>query len=144
MSRVVSRLALALLLGASSSVQVACDPEPIDADVDSATEADAGEHHDAGAVVDVVCTVKPPTECPDPAPRFADVAPIFKERCNSCHNSEWTGPWPLDTYSHVADWADVVRAHLIDCSMPPPEAGMPLPDEESLKILSWIRCGTPR
>ena len=34
------------------------------------------------------------------------------------------GPWPLLQYSHVADWYDVVRAMLLDCSMPPPDAGV--------------------
>jgi uncharacterized membrane protein len=95
-------------------------------------------------VFDVPCTVTPPSECPDPPPRFADVAPIFKARCATCHISDWTGPWPLDTYEHIADWADVVRSHLVECSMPPPEAGTPLPNAESETILTWIRCKTPR
>jgi uncharacterized membrane protein len=99
---------------------------------------------EGGTIELVPCTVTPPTSCPDPAPRFADVSPIFKKRCASCHVSEWSGPWPLDTYSHIADWADTIRGHLVDCSMPPPDAGTPLPDEESEVILTWIRCNTPR
>jgi uncharacterized membrane protein len=99
---------------------------------------------DGGAVEVVPCTVEAPTSCPDPAPRFGDVSPIFKKRCASCHVSEWNGPWPLDTYSHIADWADTIRGHLIECSMPPPEAGVPIPNDESELVLTWIRCNTPR
>ena len=125
------RLLCSALLGA---LLFACESDPGGGNVDPS---------DAGAAP-FECTVEPPTSCPDPAPRFADVAPIFKQRCAGCHASNWSGPWPLDTYSHIADWGDVVRAHLLDCSMPPPEAGVPLPNEESVEILTWIRCGTPQ
>jgi len=27
------------------------------------------------------CDVPIPTSCPDPAPRYADVAPVFENRC---------------------------------------------------------------
>jgi hypothetical protein len=40
-------------------------------------------------------------------------------------------------------WADVVRADLIDCSMPPGEGGVAMADEERLAVLVWIRCGFP-
>ena len=37
----------------------------------------------------------------------------------------------------------VVRAMLLDCSMPPPDAGVTMPDEERVAILTWLLCGYP-
>lgn len=138
MSRTLSRLALLIAVNAL----VGCEADPgapteSDASIEPSDELDAGPGT-------FECTVEPPTECPDPPPRYADVSPIFKKRCASCHVSEWTGPWPLDTYSHIADWADTIRDMLVHCTMPPPEAGTPLPNEESEQILTWIKCNTPK
>ena len=67
------------------------------------------------------CTVTAPTECPDPAPRYADVAPIIGKYCASpCHYGAPAGPWPLTDYDHVADWQDIVRDQVLTCAMPPP------------------------
>jgi hypothetical protein len=92
----------------------------------------------------VVCEVTAPTTCPDPAPRFQDVQAIFQARCQPCHNGTPNGPWPLITYEHVADWQDTVRSYVLDCSMPPPDAGFYMATEERLQILAWVRCGAPR
>jgi hypothetical protein len=101
---------------------------------------------DGGAATDasaIVCTVSAPTACPDPPPHYRDVQPIFQSRCVDCHNGMIGGPWPLLQYSHVADWQDVVRAHLLACTMPPPDSGVPMTDEERRAILTWILCGYP-
>jgi hypothetical protein len=90
----------------------------------------------------LVCSVDAPTSCPDPAPRYADVAPIIDQRCvQPCHSGLPEGPWPLTDYQHVADWADVVRTDLILCVMPPADGGTSISDEERGAILTWIRCG---
>src|SRR4051794_20346594 len=89
------------------------------------------------------CTAVAPTACPEPAPTYAQVAEIIERRCSGCHSPRWTGPWPLDTYQHVADWQDSIRSMLLDCVMPPADAGGPLPDEESAVMLGFIRCGLP-
>jgi len=92
-----------------------------------------------------LCSVSAPTSCPSPAPRFADVRPIIQQTCaGPCHSgTDPAGPWPLTDYEHVADWADVVRADLLDCSMPPADAGVTLSAENRLFILNWLRCGYP-
>jgi len=106
----------------------------------TADEPDGGTTEDAGALL---CTIQPPTVCPDPMPHWPDVQPIFQQRCDQCHNGLPGGPWPLVQYQHVADWYDVVRAMLLDCSMPPPDAGVPMTDEERTAILTWLLCGFP-
>ena len=93
--------------------------------------------------VQTVCAPTAPTECPDPSPRYPDVAPIFERRCASCHNGAKDAPWPLDNYDHVADWATVVRDELLYCLMPPPDSGVEMTPDERQAILVWVRCGSP-
>ncbi len=110
------------------------------APIDDAATVDSESGSDAAAVA---CNAVPVTECPAPAPRYADVAPIIAERCVACHDGKMKpGPWPLIDYNHVADWADVVRADLLTCAMPPPDAP-PMPDGERQLLLTWLRCGAP-
>ena len=101
-----------------------------------------GSASDAGNSVDpLTCSVSAPTRCPSPAPRYPDIAPIIMERCVPCHAGVPNGPWPLTEYQHVADWQDTIRSNLLDCTMPPPEASIPMTNGERLAILDWIRCG---
>lgn len=89
------------------------------------------------------CSATAPTACPDPAPRYADVAPVLQAKCVTCHSGVAGGPWPLTNYEHVADWQNEIRAELLDCSMPPADAGAPITKEESTLLLNWVRCGAP-
>ncbi|MFL5305871.1 MAG: hypothetical protein ACJ8F1_11690 [Polyangia bacterium] len=92
----------------------------------------------------LVCSVAAPTSCPEPAPRYADVAGILNQRCAMpCHSGVPSGPWPLTDYEHVADWADAVRADLLDCSMPPADGGVSITTDDRTAVLTWIRCGSP-
>ncbi len=114
-------------------------------DVDDAGFIDAG-FPDAGFPPEG-CNAEPVASCPDPAPRFLDVKPIFENRCQVCHSTEG-GEWPLDTYQHIADWQNEIRDLVFDCTMPPssPKAGQPLvemPTTERTQILAWLRCGLP-
>jgi hypothetical protein len=129
------RAACPLLLVALSVAGAACQQRPY-----QTVPPDGGTTQDAG---ELVCTIQAPTVCPDPTPHWPDVQPIFARRCVMCHNGMIGGPWPLMQYSHVADWFDVVRAMLLDCSMPPPDAGVYMPDEERTTILTWLLCGYP-
>ena len=91
----------------------------------------------------MVCSVQAPTACAEPAPAYADVAPIFEQNCVVCHSGQ-AGNWPLSTYSHVASWADEIRGVLLQCAMPPPDSGLRIEDAERDLLLAWIRCGLPR
>jgi uncharacterized membrane protein len=128
---------------AGAVVLMACGASP-----PTATEADAGTllpDSGTGNETPTVCSSVPaPTTCPDPAPRYADVAPVFERRCVICHAGAPGGPWSLADYGHVADWQDTIRSSLRDCSMPPADAGVPMTLEERTAILTWIRCGLPR
>jgi hypothetical protein len=101
-------------------------------------QTDGGVTTDGGAIV---CTVEAPTVCPDPPPHYPDIQPIIQRACVPCHQGLPGGNWPLLQYSHVADWQDIIRAQMLACTMPPPDAGVPISDEEREAILTWIRCG---
>ena len=119
-----------------TSMDAAVDPA-LDA---GSTLADAAV--DAAIFADS-CQVSAPTACPSPMPTYATVAPVFKERCVVCHAGNWNGPWPLDSYRHVADWKEDIRSNLLLCTMPPPNSGVQMTRDERLLILTWIRCNIP-
>jgi len=105
----------------------------------AASCSDAGKGRDS---MPRECHAERVTECPEPAPVFADVAPIFRNVCASCHALPG-GPWPLEDHTDIADWQDVIRDDLLTCAMPPPDAGVSLRDQDRQLILTWIRCGSP-
>jgi uncharacterized membrane protein len=114
----------------------------------SLTACGSGEVKDEHAApnnehtTEAVCAPTAPTECPEPAPHFADVAPIFEQRCASCHTGIKDAPWPLDNYEHVVDWASVIRDELLQCLMPPAGSGVEMTPEERQAVLVWVRCGS--
>ena len=97
------------------------------------------------------CDVTLPTACQDDAPTYADVQPIFEERCTVCHtddteNSQCPMPgqcWSLEDYSHIFDWAPQIRTELAECKMPLPGSGVTMTNTEREEILAWLRCGAP-
>ncbi len=89
------------------------------------------------------CAVPPPTECLHPPPTYAKIRPVLDRSCNTCHNSSSpNGEWPLDDYAHVVAWSDSLRDEVLNCLMPPVEAE-PLPPDDRLLLMQWIRCGLP-
>ena len=54
------------------------------------------------------------------APTFTrDVAPIFQEKCQSCHRPDSIAPMPLLTYQEARPWAKGIRERVISRAMPP-------------------------
>jgi hypothetical protein len=114
--------------------------QPVDA---GGTAADAGGVAADGGGSAVKCTVEPPTSCPaDPPDYTNDIEPIIRERCTLCHDGKGE-EWSLTTYEHVADWYDLIPPEVAHCRMPPPDAGVPITDEERVEILTWFVCGFP-
>jgi hypothetical protein len=107
--------------------------------------SDAGPTLDAAPSPPKDCKATAPTACTKPAPRYADVEPIFAQRCTICHDvSNPDGHWPLTSYQHVADWNIEIRDQVLKCTMPPPVAAVPITLEERERILLWLRCGFPK
>jgi len=85
--------------------------------------------------------VTAPSECPSPAVTYADVAPIFDSACATCHTGKGQDPWSLSDYNSVADWQELVRAEVLNCTMPPKDSGVHVSNEDRRKLLAWVRCG---
>ena len=138
-----------MVLAAVACVTQACgsgSSAPLSTHADASAAGDAGKTSSGSAAADaaVACSVVAPTSCPTPAPAYADVSPIFAARCASCHSGAAGGPWPLDSYSTISDWRNEIRASLVDCSMPPADAGSALTDAERDTLVGWMNCGAPR
>ena len=93
------------------------------------------------------CTAIDASSCSTPIPSFAtDITPMLDRACNSTCHAPGMGPWPLNTYSDVSDWASIIQADIATCSMPPADAGAgngSLSDAERATLLDWIACGAP-
>lgn len=137
------------LLGFTTTALMSCTAAPDDPQQDAAApdaaQTDGGTAaSDAGtAPMPPVCDVVAPTACPDPMPRYADVEPIFQQRCLSCHDGKGK-EWPLVDYAHIASWFREIQAAMLQCKMPPLDSGVTMPVEEREAILAWIRCDLPR
>jgi len=132
--------------GQADAVDASDDQTAVDAGTGAEDkDRDAGSGADA-TVVAFVCDVQNVTSCPTPPVKYGDVKPIFDRHCNTCHSSQWTGPWPLTEYEDVSDWQDDIRTDVLNCSMPMADGGVPvtITNEERQKILSFIVCGLPQ
>jgi hypothetical protein len=127
-------MCLASACGSDSPPAGPAPPAPNDAGVDS-----------GGPAKPIECDVVPPSSCPEPAPTWnATVGAIVATRCalGGCHDGRGE-QWPLVDYAHVADWSGEIRSMVADCTMPPPDAGVPITTEERQAVLAWVRCGHP-
>lgn len=83
-----------------------------------------------------------------------DVAPIFQEKCQECHQDGSIAPFSLITYQDARKYASRIRDRVSRRIMPPwhlnPTLGIQhfknyrgLSDQEINTIVSWIDQGTP-
>jgi peroxiredoxin len=81
------------------------------------------------------------------------IAPIFQERCVSCHRPGEIGPFALRDYDEVVGWAEMIREVVSDERMPPwhasPDHGKfandwRLSDREKQLINHWVEAGAPQ
>ncbi len=83
-----------------------------------------------------------------------DIAPIFQEKCQSCHRPDSIAPMSLLTYEESRPWARSIKARVTAGEMPPwyldKTIGIQqflndisLSDEEVVAITRWVDSGAP-
>lgn len=89
----------------------------------------------------------------DRVPTFTkDVAPIFQEKCESCHRPDSIAPMSLISFQDVRPWAKAIRERVITRNMPPwhldKTVGIQhfandrsLTDEQIQTIVRWVDGG---
>jgi hypothetical protein len=90
------------------------------------------------------------------SPTFTkDIAPIFQEKCESCHRPASMAPMSLITYEDVRPWAKAIASRVETRQMPPwhidKTIGIQkfkndrsLSDEQLAVILRWVAAGAPK
>src|SRR5262245_59566013 len=71
-------------------------------------------------VVAILYLTAPAVSQQPAAPTFTkDVAPIFQEKCQSCHRPGYIAPMSLVTYEEARPWAKAIKERVIARQMPP-------------------------
>jgi hypothetical protein len=82
----------------------------------------------------------------------ADVYPIFRARCGSCHAAGGVAPMSLLKYQDAVPWAESIREELLDEKMPPwyvepggagVKGALAISPKEIDTIVTWATGGTP-
>jgi hypothetical protein len=84
-----------------------------------------------------------------------DIAPIFQNKCESCHRADGMAPMSLATYEDARPWAKSIAARVGARQMPPwhidKTVGIQkfkndrsLNDEQVDTILAWVTAGAPK
>ena len=99
-----------------------------------------------------------PSLAADPATRQVtfsrDVAPIFQEKCQQCHQPNSIAPMSLITFENARPWARSIKQRVMTRQMPPwhidPSVGvhefkndMSLSDTQIDTIVRWVDAGAP-
>jgi mono/diheme cytochrome c family protein len=89
-------------------------------------------------------------------PTFAkDIAPIFQEKCQTCHRSGAMAPMSLVTYDEVRPWAKAIKQRVVTRQMPPWHLDktlgvqkfandFSLSDQQISAISRWVDAGAPQ
>jgi len=81
------------------------------------------------------------------------IAPVLKQNCVECHRKDGIGPWSMNSYRRVANYAEMIEEVLLTRRMPPwdpnPDYGefqVPhqLDREQTQTLLAWVKAGAPR
>jgi hypothetical protein len=84
-----------------------------------------------------------------------DVAPIFQNKCESCHRPDSIAPMSLTNYEEARPWARSIRERVASRNMPPwhvdKNVGIQhykndrsLSDKEIDTIVRWVAAGAPK
>lgn len=85
---------------------------------------------------------------------WQDVAPVFYERCVTCHRDGGVGPFPMSTYEEAAPWGAAISAAMEGRTMPPWLVTADgscgdfrdsrwVPDDEIALVAAWVADGSP-
>lgn len=89
------------------------------------------------------------------APTFTrNIAPIFQDKCTSCHHAGTAAPMSLTTYEEVRPWARSIRTRVANREMPPwhldktvgirkYKNDLSLSDDEIALVTRWADAGAP-
>ena len=58
-------------------------------------------------------------DAPKPVTFTKDIAPIFQEKCQSCHQPNSIAPMSLVTYEEARPWARGIKTRVASRQMPP-------------------------
>jgi hypothetical protein len=101
------------------------------------------------------CTAPAVSQQPS-APTFTkDIAPIFQEKCQSCHRPGYIAPMSLISYEDARPWAKAIKERVITRQMPPwhldKTVGIQkfandrsLSDEQISTIVRWVDGGAQK
>ncbi|HYL39275.1 MAG TPA: cytochrome c [Bryobacteraceae bacterium] len=95
------------------------------------------------------------TQSSKPVTFTKDIAPIFQEKCQSCHRKDSMAPMSLVTYEETRPWARSIKERVIKRQMPPWhldksvgiqkfQNDMSLSDEQIAVIAKWVDSGSPQ
>src|SRR5579862_8105110 len=81
-----------------------------------------------------------------------DIAPIFQQKCDSCHRPGTSVPMSLITYADVRPWARAIRTRVLKREMPPwhldktvgirhYKNDISLSDDQIAAIVRWVDNG---
>jgi hypothetical protein len=84
-----------------------------------------------------------------------DVAPIFQEKCESCHRTDSIAPFALTSYTEARPWARSIKNRVEAHNMPPWQIDKAvgvqkfkndrsLSDEQIQTIVKWVDAGAPQ
>ena len=94
----------------------------------------------------------PTAPATEPRTFYRDVQPILQEKCNRCHEPGGVGPFPLTTYEDAYAQRELVRASVVNRTMPPFLAAscctpyfqdFSLTDAEIAIVAGWVDQGAP-
>jgi peroxiredoxin/mono/diheme cytochrome c family protein len=95
----------------------------------------------------------PAAEAAEPPSYAKDVAPLLRQQCVECHRDGGIGPWAMDSYGKVKNYARMIEEVILTRRMPPydahPDYGQfanahRLSREETQTLLRWIEAGSLR
>jgi hypothetical protein len=84
-----------------------------------------------------------------------DIAPIFQEKCESCHRPDSIAPMSLRTFQETRAWSKAIRDRVVSRSMPPWQIDKTvgiqhftndrsLTDPQIQTIVRWVDGGSPQ